>query len=138
MRFFLAVLAATLVLFFLGAFEVIVLLPNYIHTHFGNFMRPPGDVRLWAIVLEKLIQSIFLVVVHRSISPAKCSFAQAAKLGALIALLLEGAWVLSMWNFYPLQFIPLLLLGVCDALRLWLAYIAAGYFYSRKPMWSNE
>ena len=133
MRFVLAVLAAATVLFLLGALQFVVLLPEYSRIHFAQIARPPADFSLLGVIVEKLLQAACLVMLYQMVLPTRHSFAVTAKFGAIVAVLLEGSWVLGTWNSYPLEFMPLLILGVLAALRLMAACLTVGLIYSRRP-----
>ena len=120
-----AILASGVWLFLSGALVFAVLLPKWFKANFGQITRDEKDIPLWAVALEKLLQSLGLVLaVLWTNQPIFV-------LIAIPLLLVTATYLFSTYANYRVNGKAVVVIAVLDALRLIIAMILVGSILGR-------
>ena len=120
-----ATLASGIWLFLSGALVFAVLLPKWFKANFGQITRGEKDIPLWAVALEKLLQSLGLVLsVLWTNQPILA-------LIALPLLFITATYLFSTYANYRVNGRAVLIIALLDALRLIVAMVLVGLIMGR-------
>jgi len=120
-----AILASGLWLFLSGALLFAGLLPKWFKTNFGQIIRDEKDIPLWAVALEKLFQSLGLVLL------VLWTNQPILVITAIPLLFITATYLLSTYANYRVNGRAVIIIAVLDALRLVVAMILVGLILGR-------
>jgi len=120
-----AILASGIWLFLSGALVFAVLLPKWFKVNFGQIIRDEKDIPLWAVALEKLLQSLGLVLV------VLWTNQPIFVLIALPLLFVTATYLFSTYANYRVNGRAVIIIAVLDAIRLMIAMILVGLILGR-------
>ena len=120
-----AILASGIWLFLSGALVFAVLLPKWFKANFGQITRDEKDIPLWVVALEKLLQSLGLVLM------VLWTNQPILVLIVIPLLLVTATYLFSTYANYRVNGRAVIIIAVLDALRLIIAMILVGLILSR-------
>ena len=120
-----AILASGIWLFFSGALVFAVLLPKWFKANFGQITRGEKDIPLWAVALEKLLQSVGLVLAVLWTNQT------ILVLTALPLLFITATYLLSTYANYRVNGRAVIVIALLDAIRLVIALVLVGLIMGR-------
>jgi hypothetical protein len=120
-----AILASGVWLFFSGALVFAVLLPKWFKANFGQITRDEKDIPLWAVALEKLLQSLGLVLIVLWTNQT------ILVLTALPLLFITATYLFSTYANYRVNGRAVIVIALLDAIRLIVAIILVGLILGR-------
>jgi len=120
-----AILASGIWLFLSGALVFAVLLPKWFKANFSQITRDEKDIPLWAVALEKLLQSLGLVLV------VLWTNQPIFVLIALPLLFVTATYLFSTYANYRVNGRAVIIIAVLDAIRLMIAMILVGLILGR-------
>ena len=120
-----AILASGIWLFLSGALVFAVLLPKWFKANFAQITRDEKDIPLWAVALEKLLQSLGLVLV------VLWTNQPIFVLIALPLLFITATYLFSTYANYRVNGRAVIIIALLDAVRLIIAMILVGLILGR-------
>lgn len=127
----LAALAATLVTFLLSAVFYGFVATDFYTWHFGHIARPAEELRLWALVLEKLVRASLMAYIYPKVYQGHSPATEGAKFGVMVGLLVGVPWMLSTWADYPVTAIGVMVVGIVNMIGTIAAGVIIGVIYGR-------
>ncbi len=120
-----AILAGGAWLFFSGALVFAVILPAWFQSQFGEIIRDPKKLPLWAVALEKILQSLglCLLVLWTNLS--------IALLCIVPILLVSATYLFSTYANYRVKGKAVVIVAVLDAVRIAVAMVFVGLILGR-------
>ncbi|MCE9647345.1 MAG: hypothetical protein K8S20_15215 [Chloroflexi bacterium] len=120
-----AILASGTWLFLSGAILFAVVFPKWFKTNFGQIVRDGKEIPLWAVAIEKLLQSLGLVLA------VQWTQHSILVLIALPLLFVTATYLFSTYANYRVNGRAVLVIALLDALRLIVAMILVGLILGR-------
>ena len=120
-----AILASGIWLFLSGALVFAVLLPKWFKANFGQITRDEKDIPLWVVALEKLLQSLGLVLM------VLWTNQPILVLIVIPLLLVTATYLFSTYANYRVNGRAVIIIAVLDAVRLIIAMILVGLILGR-------
>lgn len=120
-----AILASGIWLFFSGAILFAVVFPKWFKANFGEIIRDEKEIPLWAVALEKLLQSLGLVLV------VQWTQQPILVLIAIPLLFVTATYLFSTYANYRVNGKAVLVIAMLDAVRLIVAMILVGLILGR-------
>ena len=120
-----AILASGVWLFLSGALVFAVLLPKWFKANFGQITRDEKDIPLWVVALEKLLQSLGLVLM------VLWTNQPILVLIVIPLLLVTATYLFSTYANYRVNGRAVIIIAVLDAIRLMIAMILVGLILGR-------
>lgn len=120
MHIIFATLASAGWLFISGAVVFAGLLPRWFQQHFGEITRPPKELPLWAVAVEKALQGLGLALL------VSWTSVPVANVGVIALLLVTATYLFSTYANYRVKWTPVLVIAAIDALRIIVAIVLVG------------
>ena len=120
-----AILASGLWLFFSGAILFAGILPKWFKINFGQIIRDEKEIPLWAVALEKLLQSLGLVLLVLWTNQTILI------LTAIPLLFVTATYLFSTFANYRVSGRAVVVVAIFDAIRMVGAIVLVGLILGR-------
>ena len=121
MKILISTIVSAIVLFLLGWLTYGVIFAKYVKDFVG--MRPPDDIRMWAITVGTILQSFFLSWIYTKVYKGESPIKEGFLFGFLISLLIYVPYIFFYWGSYALTYKLVIADAVLMGIRVTIASI---------------
>ena len=131
MKIIISTIVSAIVLFILSWLAYGVIMAKSL-AGFGNLMRSPDDMRMWAIIIGTVLQAFFMswiyTMVYKGESPLKEGFIY----GFMLSLLMDIPYVFFYWGSYNISYKLVIEDAVLMGIRTTIAGIVIALIIGKK------
>jgi hypothetical protein len=131
MKLIIATVLAAIVIFLLGWLGYGIILTKFF-VEMGKMMRPPEDMKWWALILGHILQGFLLAYFYAKTYKGEAPFMEGLKYGFAVGILVALPYVFFMWASYLVPYKEVLVDGVYMGIRYLVAGIVIGLVYGTK------
>lgn len=131
MKLITSTIVSAIVIFLLGWLGYGIILAKFFVT-MGNLMRPPEDMKWWALIVGHILQGFLLAYFYAKTYKGEAPLMEGFKYGFAVGILVALPYVFFMWSSYLVAYKEVVVDGIYMGIRYLAAGIVIGLIYGRK------